>query len=118
MTPSCRPADRHRRRLRQIGGRRVAGGRLRQAEVEDLHDAVRRDLDVRRLQIAVHDALLVRGFERLRDLSRDGQRFVQRYGSARDAVGQRLAVDQLEHQGPNTIRVFQSVDRADVRMIE
>ena len=36
----------------------------------------------------------------------------------RDAVGQRLAFDQLEHQRPHAVRVFQSVDRADVRMIE
>ncbi len=64
------------------------------------------------------DALLVRGFERLRDLSRDGQHFVQRNRSARDAVGERVAVDELEHERSHTISVFQSVDRADVGMIE
>ena len=42
----------------------------------------------------------------------------ERYGSARDAVSQRLAVDQLEHQRLDTIGVFESVDRADVGMIQ
>ena len=42
--------------------------RLRQTEVEHLHRAVGADLDVGRLQIAMDDALLVRGFERLGDL--------------------------------------------------
>ena len=46
----------------------------------------RRDLDVRGLQIAVNDALLVRGFERLGDLPRDRQRFVERQWAARDAA--------------------------------
>ena len=41
---------------------------LRQAEVEDLHLAARGDEDVRRLDVAVHDALGVRRFERVGDL--------------------------------------------------
>ena len=45
-------------------------------------------------------------------------RFVERYGSARDAVSQRLAVDQLEHQRLDTIGVLESVNRADVGMIQ
>ena len=71
---------------------------LRQTKVEHFDDAVGRDLDVRRLQIAVDDALLVRGFERIRYLARQCQSFIQAHGSARDSVGQRLAVDQFEHQ--------------------
>ena len=42
--------------------------RLRQSKIQDLDDAARRDLDVGRLQIAMDDALLVRGFERFGDL--------------------------------------------------
>ena len=65
---------RQRRRLRQV--RRGARGRvprvgLGQAEVEDLDLAVRRQLDVGGLEVAVDDALLVRFLERLRDLPRD-----------------------------------------------
>ena len=63
---------RERRRVRQRARRRArrAGRvhRLREAEVEHLHRAVGADLDVRGLQIAMDDALLVRGLERLGDL--------------------------------------------------
>ena len=45
------------------------------------------------------DALLVRGFERLRDLPRDRQRFVERKSSpSRDPIGERLALDQLQDE--------------------
>ena len=47
---------------------------LGQTEVQHLDDAVRRDLDVRRLQVAVDDPFFVGGFERLSDLPRDDQR--------------------------------------------
>ena len=46
-------------------------------------------LDVGGLQVAMDDALLVRGFERLGDLPRDRQRFVERQRPARDALGER-----------------------------
>ena len=52
--------------------------RLRQPEVEHLDRAVGADLDVGRLQIAMDDALLVRGFERFGDLPRDRERLVER----------------------------------------
>ena len=52
--------------------------RLRETEVEHLHRAVGAHFDVRGLQIAVNDALFVRGFERLGDLLRDGQCLVER----------------------------------------
>ena len=52
--------------------------RLGEAEVEHLHRAVGPHLDIRGLEIAVDDPLLVRRFERLRDLLRDGQCLVDR----------------------------------------
>ena len=60
--------------------------RLGQPEVEDFHCAVGPDLDVRRLEIAMDDALLVRGFKSFRDLFRDRQRFVDRDRPAFDAL--------------------------------
>ena len=45
------------------------------------------------------DAGLVRGFQRLGNLARDWQGFVERHRPLRDAVGQRRALDQLEDQG-------------------
>ena len=52
--------------------------RFREAEVEHLHRAVGAHLDVRGLEIAMDDALLVRRFERFGDLPRDRQRLVER----------------------------------------
>ena len=69
---------------------------LREAEVQDLDGAVCADFDVRRLQVAMDDALPVRGFERLGDLPRDGQGLV-RAASARAPMRavEVLALDQL-----------------------
>ena len=75
--PVTRAADAGSRRLCQIRAGGIAARRLRQAEVEDLDDAVGRDLDVGRFQIAVNDALLVRRFQRLGDLPRDRQRLAR-----------------------------------------
>ena len=83
----------------------IAASRLGETEVEHLHHAVRRDLDVRRLQIAVDDAFLVRRLERLGDLPRD------RAAPRRAAIGprcecragQRLALDQLEHERADAV---------------
>ena len=72
--------------------------RLREPEVEHLHRAVVADLDVGRLQIAMDDALLVRGFERLGDLLRDRQRFVERNRAARDPLREVLALDEFHDE--------------------
>ena len=44
------------------------------------------------------DALLVRRFERLGDLLRDRQRFVERDRAARDALREIVALDQFHHE--------------------
>jgi hypothetical protein len=56
-----------RRRLGRVGIRR-RGHLTRETEVEDLHAAVAGDEDVRRLQIAMDDAAVVRGGESAGDL--------------------------------------------------
>ena len=73
--------------------------RLGEAEVQDLHGAVGPHLDVRGLQIAMDDALLVRGFERLGDLRRDRQRLIERDRATRDALREILALDEFHHEG-------------------
>jgi hypothetical protein len=55
-------------RERRIG---TAAHRSREPEIEHLHAAIRRDLDVAWLEIAVHDTALVRGFEGIDDLRGD-----------------------------------------------
>ena len=44
------------------------------------------------------DALLVRGFERVGNLPRDRQRFVERNGAAGDSLRQILALDQFHDE--------------------
>ena len=65
---------------------------LRQTEIENLHSAAGRDFDIGRLQVAMDDALFVRGFERSSDLPADLQRVVERQRS----LG-RFALHQLHH---------------------
>ena len=90
--------------------------RFGETEVEHLHGAVGADLDVRRLQVAMDDALLVRGFERVGDLSRDRQGVGQRRPAHRsprvDELRQILALDQFHHERVRGARVFEAVDRA------
>ena len=101
-----------------VASRFLARKHLRQPEVEHLHGAVGRDLDVRRLQIAVDDALLVRGFERVGDLARDRERLLNRQRARRQTLGERRALDQLEHEAADAVGLLEAVDRADVRMIQ
>ena len=67
--------------------------RFASPKVQHLHRAVGLDLDVAGLQIAMRDALVVRGFERIGDLARDAQSFIERHRPLR-----RLALDELHHQ--------------------
>ena len=70
-----RPRHRHSLAMRGLVRRRRLGplDQLRQAEVEHLGLAARRHEDVRRLDVAVDDALGVRGVERVGDLHGERQ---------------------------------------------
>ncbi|MBM3791837.1 MAG: hypothetical protein FJW35_16005 [Acidobacteria bacterium] len=59
----------------EIRGSGVLLKGLRQAEVEDLDLALRGDLDVGGLQVAVDDAFFMCGFQSIRDPAADLQRF-------------------------------------------
>jgi hypothetical protein len=105
--------------------RRFLFDRLGQPEVEHFHRAVRTHLDVGGLQIAMDDTLPVRRFDRLDDLARDGQRFLERDRIVRDPVGQGLAVDQLHDERHRPLSrsgrraaVLDAVDRGDIGMIQ
>jgi hypothetical protein len=133
------PVRRHRRGARdggRVGERRRAlpagcprggGGieRLRQPEIQHLHGAVGPHLDVRGLEVAVDDAGVVGGFERFGDLPRDRQRLVGRHRTARDALSEILAVDELHDDragrrlGRTSLaRLFDAVHLRDVGVIE
>ena len=98
-------------------GRRLQ--RLGQPEVEHLHGAVRPHLDVRGLQIAVDDALLVRGFERLGDL-------LARSAAPHQPESVPRAIRSAS-VGPSTSSITSArppagsldpVDRRDIRMVQ
>jgi hypothetical protein len=60
----------------------------------------------------------VGGVERVGDLLRNGQSLRERQRAPAQAIVQRVALDQLEHQGRHGAAVFETVDCPDVRMIE
>ena len=64
------------------------------------------------------DGLLVRRFECLRNLLRNGQRLVERHGAARQPLRQILTLDEFHHERLDAVGVFQPVDSRDVRMIQ
>jgi hypothetical protein len=55
-----------------------------ESEIEYLDGSIRFDFDVAGLQVAVCDAFLVRRFERIRNLLRNPNRFVERYRALLD----------------------------------
>ena len=91
---------------------------LRQPEVEHLHGAIRRDLDVGRFQIAVDDALLVCRLERLGDLSRDRECLLNRQRTQRQTLGERRAFHEFEHEAAHASGLLQPIDRANVWMVQ
>ena len=64
------------------------------------------------------DSLFVGRFERIGDLRRQHHSAFEGNRTAGDAVGERLAVDELEDEHLLAIDRFQPVDRADVRVIQ
>ena len=66
-----------------------------------------RDLDVRRLQVPMDDAALVRGVQRLGELSRDRERFAHRNRAWCDPIRQREPLDQLEDERHRAIRFLE-----------
>jgi hypothetical protein len=79
---------------RFLGRRSRVGGeggsrthRFRQPEIEHLDDAVAAQLDIGRLQVAMDDPMVMSGVERVGDLTRNPQRFVEWNRSLRDSIG-------------------------------
>src|SRR5262245_28195395 len=112
--------------MRQAAGcRGVCGLVFPEPKVEQLHLAIRRQHDVRRLQVPVDDSLLVGSLERVDDLCGDREglidvdpwsRRVRRL--ADQAFGKRLAVDELEGEELRAIRFVETMNRGDIGMIQ
>ena len=116
----ARLRHRERGRVRGLGvlrpGERVGVERLGQAEVEHLDAAVAVDHDVRGLQVAVHDALLVRGLERLGDPEREAGRLLRLERAALQPGGERLAGRELHHEEALAVALLETVDAGDARV--
>jgi len=69
---------------------------LCQTESQNLHFAIRCHLDIGRLEVAVNDAFLMRGFESLGDLQCELQGSFNGNGTGLNPVSQRLAFHQFK----------------------
>ena len=92
--------------------------RLCQPEIQDLYRALRGDLDIGRLQIAVHDTGRMRRCEGIDNLFRDREGHILRESAAAQTVGQRQPFDELEHEAGHAVGVFELVYRSDMGMIQ
>src|SRR5215471_21649968 len=66
----------------------------------------------------MYDTAVVRRLERVRDLPRDLERFIDRQRALREPVGERLTLHQLQDESLDAVRLFETVDRRDVRMVQ
>ena len=106
-------------RLLPVGPGRGIVGRLqpRDAEVEHLQPAVRRQHQVPRLQIEVDDAGAVRGDERLGELRAEAEDLVG-WQSRPGDVAERSSLDVLHHEEVAAVLLVEVEDGGDVRMVE
>ena len=97
---------------------RIRPDQLREAEVGDLHAAVAIEQHVLRLDVAVHDAAVVRELQRVADLRDDAQRLRGRQPSRALHLPQVHAVDELHQQVVQAARLAEVVDGDDVRVLK
>jgi hypothetical protein len=120
--PGHRPRAAQARRRVQRGGvvaaRPGVRRQLGEAEVQDLHDAVRRHHDVAGLEVAVDHAPRVGGAERVRDRDREAQGLAQAHSLARDEGIEGLPGHELHHDEVDPVRGLDLVDGDDVGVVE
>ena len=66
----------------------------------------------------MHDALRVRGFERLGDFDTDAKSLSERQGSSPQARRQGFPLQELHHEEIHAVVVSDVIERADARMRE
>ncbi len=95
----------------------ILGRAVRHAEIEQL-GAVRREEDVRGLQIAMDDAVAVQGVQSREHAQRDRQSVSRRQRRLRQPLRQRLPLQQLHGQEELPVLLAQLVELTDGRMID
>ena len=113
---AARRQDRRFERRNPRCDRRRHPRRVGDAEVEHLHNAVDREVDVARLQIAMDDALGVRRAERRCELAPDRDDAIDRQPLALHARRQALAFDVLHDDEGAVVVLDDVVDGRDIRM--
>ena len=96
----------------------LAAQQLGEAEVHHLHVAALGEEDIRGLDVAMHDALRVRGVERVGDLDADVDNLLDLERAGRDAIVQCLALHPFHDDERLAIVLADVVDGADVGMVQ
>ena len=100
------------------GGRGLHRDRRRQTEVHDLGVAAPRYENISRFDVAMHDALRMRGIQRIGHVDRDLQHLLNRHRFAVDQLPQGDAVQKFHDDECLAVLVVDLVNGADVGMIE
>ena len=113
--------QRRRLRARLRIGRRAGQCDLRaqfgDAEIEEFHSRLR-EHDVRGLQVAMRDAGMMRGVERIEDLDADPKRRVERQRPSLQTRGECFAVEIRHHEIRRSLVRADVVQGTDVRMVD
>src|SRR5690348_13571066 len=96
----------------------VLGEELGEAEIKNFHNAAVRHENVGRLDVAMDDAFLVGGVERVRELDTDINSSWNWKGTKRNEFVERLAFEQFHGDEGAAVVLFDGMNSADARMIE
>ena len=89
-----------------------------EAEIQYLDVLVTRHQDVRRLQVAVHEPLVVGDRDRLRQRGREFDHPIGREPLRRNELIQGAPVNELHREEMNAVDLLCRIERGDVRVIE
>ena len=98
----------------EVGAANILG----KAEVEHLDPAFMRDHDVGRLQVAMHDAFLMRRSQRIPQSAGDLDDLFEGKPACADEPVERLTFDELHGQEVDAVGFLHRVDGDDVRVVE
>ncbi|HUI77606.1 MAG TPA: hypothetical protein VLY24_06805 [Bryobacteraceae bacterium] len=102
----------------RVGKAGAAGGHFGEAEIEDLGVAALADENVGGLNVAVNNALVVGGIERVGDFDGQGKKFVEFHRLAADAVLQGHAIEVLHGDEGPAFMFANVVNGADVGVVQ
>src|SRR5262249_10830991 len=86
------------RRVRKRGVAGIGMHRLRATKIQNFYFSFRTAFDVGRLQIAMDNSLLMRGFQRIANGCRDVESIFDGDRTTSDTIGEGVAVDQFKYE--------------------